>query len=156
MAVMQPRVDIITLGVPDLDAARKFYVEGLGWQTVFDVPGEVVFIQVGHGLLLGLFGAADLDADSGGSPRDKPGNGPHTVAPPMSLAHIVATEPEVGELLRQAEEAGGSILKPPQRADFGGFHGYFADPAGFRWEVATNSGWHVEADGTVVLEPVTD
>jgi uncharacterized glyoxalase superfamily protein PhnB len=74
----------------------------------------------------------------------------------MSLAHIVATEDEVGELLRQAEAAGGTILKPPQRADFGGFHGYFADPAGFRWEVATNSGWHVDADGTVTLGPVVD
>ncbi|MDQ1358762.1 MAG: uncharacterized protein QOG44_3135, partial [Acidimicrobiaceae bacterium] len=51
---------------------------------------------------------------------------------------------------------GGTILKPPQRADFGGFHGYFADPAGFRWEVATNSGWHVDADGTVTLGPVVD
>ncbi|MDQ1399276.1 MAG: uncharacterized protein QOK20_1208 [Acidimicrobiaceae bacterium] len=149
---MQPRVDIITLGVPDLDIARRFYLDGLGWPAVFDVPGEVAFIQIGHGLLLGLFGSAALDVDAGDPPRE----GPHTGAPPMSLAHIVATEDEVGELLRQAEAAGGTILKPPQRADFGGFHGYFADPAGFRWEVATNSGWHVDADGTVTLGPVVD
>ncbi|MDQ1394089.1 MAG: uncharacterized protein QOF30_3066 [Acidimicrobiaceae bacterium] len=149
---MQPRVDIITLGVPDLDAARRFYLEGLGWTAVFDVAGEVAFIQIGHGLLLGLFGAADLDADVGDPRRE----GPHTPSPPMSLAHIVQTEDEVTDLLRQAEAAGGTILKPAQRAEFGGFHGYFADPAGFRWEVATNSGWHVEPDGTVFLGPVGD
>jgi hypothetical protein len=66
----------------------------------------------------------------------------------------VATEEEVEQLLRQAEAAGGTILKPGQRADFGGFHGYFADPSGFRWEVATNSGWRVQSDGTVVIGPI--
>lgn len=60
------------------------------------------------------------------------------------------------EVLHQAEAAGGTILKPLQHADFGGFHGYFADPAGFRWEVAANSGWHVEPDGTVVIGPIVD
>jgi hypothetical protein len=59
-------------------------------------------------------------------------------------------------VLHQAEAAGGTILKPLQHADFGGFHGYFADPAGFRWEVAANSGWHVEPDGTVVIGPIVD
>jgi uncharacterized protein len=72
----------------------------------------------------------------------------------MSLAQVVETEEEVIEVLARAETAGARILKRPQHADFGGFHGYFADPAGFRWEVATNSGWHVLPDGTVVIGPV--
>jgi hypothetical protein len=42
-------------------------------------------------------------------------------------------------------------LKEPQQADFGGFHCYFADPSGFRWEVATNPGWRVGADGRVTI-----
>jgi uncharacterized protein len=159
---MQPRIDIITLGVPDLETARRFYLEGLGWPAVFDVPGEVVFIQIGNGLLLGLFGADALDADAGARDAADGGGagaaadsaGPHRVAPPLSLAQIVATEDEVIQVLDAAEAAGGTILKPGRRADFGGFHGYFADPSGFRWEVATNSGWHVEADGTVVMGPI--
>ena len=44
--------------------------------------------------------------------------------------------------------------KPAQRADFGGFHGYFADPSGFRWEIATNPGWSVAPDGHVTIGPI--
>ena len=31
-------------------------------------------------------------------------------------------------------------MKRPQRAAFGGYHGYFADPDGVLWEVAHNPG----------------
>jgi uncharacterized protein len=144
---MDPAVHLITLGVEDLAAARAFYVEGLGWPSVFEVPGTITFIQVGHGLLLGLFGADDLDADIR-QPRH--GTGPA----PFTLAQILPTEAAVIAALDAAEAAGGTILKPAQHADFGGFHGYFADPSGFRWEVATNPGWSVTADGTVSIGPI--
>jgi hypothetical protein len=152
---MQPRVDIITLGVPDLEAARHFYLDGLGWEAAMDIPGEVAFIQIGHGLLLGLFGADDLEADAdAGRPKPVHPTTVHATPPPMSLAQIVPTEDEVVEILRRAEAAGATILKPAQRADFGGFHGYFADPSGFRWEIATNPGWSVAPDGRVTIGPI--
>jgi uncharacterized protein len=146
---MDPQVHFITLGVPDLEAARNFYVDGLGWPSAFEVPGEIVFIQVGHGLLLGLFGAAALEADIG------PQAGSASGAAPFTLAQVVPTEDQVVAVLAAAEAAGATILKPAQHADFGGFHGYFADPAGFRWEVATNPGWSVAPDGTVSIGPIT-
>jgi hypothetical protein len=145
---MEPRVTFITLGVDDLDAARRFYVDGLGWTPTFEVAGEVVFIQVGPGLLLALWGAADLDADSGGPPGR--GSGPGSFA----LAHNVDSDDAVVGVLAAAAAAGATILKPAQRADFGGFHGYFADPSGFRWEVAHNPGWAIAPDGRVSLGPV--
>jgi hypothetical protein len=37
---------------------------------------------------------------------------------------------------------------------FGGYHGYFADPDGHRWEVCHNPGWSVADDGTVRLTAV--
>jgi catechol 2,3-dioxygenase-like lactoylglutathione lyase family enzyme len=145
---MEPTVHLITLGVPDLAAARAFYVDGLGWQPAFDVPGEITFIQVGHGLLLALFGADALDADIG-----QPG---HTSGPaPLTLAQVLETEDEVTATLAAAQAAGATILKPAQHADFGGFHGYFADPSGFRWEIATNPGWSVASDGTVSIGPIS-
>ena len=151
--VMQPHVHLITIGVADVAAARRFYVDGLGWPPVFEVPGDIVFIQVGPGLALGLWGRSALDADACDTSSARPtGEAP----PPISLAQVVETEEEVVALLAEAEAAGGRILKPAQRADFGGFHGYFADPSGFRWEVATNAGWHIGADGTVVIAPVVD
>jgi catechol 2,3-dioxygenase-like lactoylglutathione lyase family enzyme len=144
---MDPVVHFITLGVADLEKARAFYVDGLGWQPAFEVPGAITFIQVGHGLLLGLFGANDLDADIG-----QPG---HATGPaPFTLAQVLETEEQVTATLAAAEAAGATILKPGQYADFGGFHGYFADPSGFRWEIATNPGWSVAADGTVSIGPI--
>ena len=145
---MNPRVHFITLGVSDLAEARRFYVDGLGWPPALDVPGEITFIQVGHGLLLGLFGAAALDADVGQGAT--PTGGPA----PFSLAQVVDTEDQVRGVLAAAEAAGATVLKPAQRGDFGGFHGYFADPDGFRWEVATNPGWSVDSDGTVSIGPI--
>jgi catechol 2,3-dioxygenase-like lactoylglutathione lyase family enzyme len=143
---MDPVVHLITLGVDDLDEARAFYVDGLGWPATFEAPGAIVFIQVGHGLLLGLFGADDLAADIGV---------PHQRGPsPFTLAQVVETEDEVRATLEAAQTAGGTILKAAQHADFGGYHGYFADPSGFRWEVATNPGWSVAPDGTVSIGPI--
>ncbi len=60
------------------------------------------------------------------------------------------------EVLTDAEAAGATVLTPPQRAEFGGFHAHFADPNGVVWEIAHNPGWSVEDDGTVRLVPVTD
>jgi catechol 2,3-dioxygenase-like lactoylglutathione lyase family enzyme len=143
---MEQRVHFITLGTDDLAAARRFYVDGLGWEPTWEVPDVVVFLQVGPGLLLTLWTAAELDRDAGG-----PGT-PSTPAG-FSLAHNVGSDDEVVAVMADAEAAGATILKPAQRADFGGFHGYFADPCGARWEVAHNPGWHVDPDGRVHIGP---
>jgi hypothetical protein len=145
---MNPRVQLVTLGVADLDKARRFYVDGLGWEPTFEVPGEIAFLQVGHGLLLGLWAADSLDADAG-QPVDRV-----VQPPPFSLAQLVDTEVEVNAVLLAAQAAGATILKPGQWADFGGFHGYFSDPSGFRWEIATNPGWSTGPDGKVTLGPI--
>src|SRR5271154_7504585 len=100
---MQPARRLITLSVPDVDTARAFYVDGLGWPSAFDVPGAITFIQVGHGLLLGLFGADDLDADIG--------QRGHAEGPaPFTLAQVVETEAEVVATLEAAQAAGATIL----------------------------------------------
>ncbi|HZM28864.1 MAG TPA: VOC family protein [Acidimicrobiales bacterium] len=143
---MRPYVSIITLGVPDLAAARRFYVDGLGWPVVMEVEDEVVFLQVGHGLALALWGAEKLAADIGpGTPVGDPAQGA------VALAHNVGTDQEVGRVLAEAEAAGGTILAPPRPAVFGGLQGYFADPAGHRWEVAHNPTFAVADDGSVSI-----
>jgi hypothetical protein len=153
---MEQRMDLVTLGVADVAASRRFYVDGLGWKVTFEVPGDVVFIQINHGLLLGLWGADDLAADAVPGTRAEAvaRNGPGAGAASLSLAQIVATEDEVRAVWEKAEAAGATMLKEPQRAQFGGFHCYFADPSGFRWEIATNPGWEVALDGQVTLGPI--
>jgi uncharacterized protein len=143
---MRPYVSIITLGVPDLAEARRFYVDGLGWPVVMEVAGEVVFLQAGHGLALALWGAEELAADLGpGTPVGNPALGA------IALAHNVDSDEEVGRVMAEAEAAGGTILVPPRPAIFGGLQGYFADPAGHRWEVAHNPTFRVAEDGSVML-----
>ncbi len=145
---MRQRLTCVTLGVTDLGESKRFYVDGLGWRPALDVPGEVVFFQIAPGQLLALFGKDDLAADAGGTPLADPS------AAPISLGYNVDSEAEVIETMALAERAGATILKPAQRADFGGFHGYFADPSGFRWEVVHNAGFQVADDGTVSIGPV--
>ncbi|MGA1836118.1 VOC family protein [Herbiconiux sp. 11R-BC] len=146
---MEQRTDFITLATGDLDAARAFYVEGLGWEPLLDVPGEILFLQVGHGLVLGLFDAeafaADLDAEA---------PGPAPVVSGVTLSHNVGSAAEVDAAVERMRAAGGSIRKPPQAAAFGGYHGHVADPNGVVWEVAFNPGWSVDAEGRVRLVPV--
>ncbi|HKE76370.1 MAG TPA: VOC family protein [Acidimicrobiales bacterium] len=141
---MEPKVSIITLGCPDVAALRRFYVEGLGWTPVMEVPGEVCFIQVGGGVALALWRAEALAEDSG-APVGEPGSSA------VALAHNVDSGDEVVEVLARAEAAGATVLKPAGPIFFGGIQGYFADPAGFRWEVAWNPGWFVAPDGSVSL-----
>ncbi len=144
---MEQTVHLITLATPDLDAARAFYVDGLGWEPTLDVAGEILFFQIGPGLVLGLFLADRFDEDLG---RTATGT---TTASGITLSHNVVGEQEVREVLETAERAGATVVKSPQRADFGGYHGHFADPNGVLWEVCHNPGWHVDTFGRVVLGP---
>lgn len=146
---MRQRVDFITLGVPDLAAARRFYVDGLGWEPTLEVEDEVVFIQVAPGQLLGLWWAGKLEADAG---SDRGAPPPEWRGTGFVLSHNVDGDDEVQRVLDAAAAAGATILRPAERSpDFGGVHGHFADPAGFRWEVAHNPGWRVGPDGRVHL-----
>ena len=57
----------------------------------------------------------------------------------VTLAHNVRSEERVEEVLAEAERAGGKMVKPAQHTSWGGYGGYFADPEGYLWEVATGA-----------------
>jgi catechol 2,3-dioxygenase-like lactoylglutathione lyase family enzyme len=145
---MEPKAHFITLATPDLDAARAFYCDGLGWQPLLDVPGEIIFFQIGHGLVLGLFDAAKFRADVAGAVTDTSTTG-------LTLSHNVDSPEAVDAAVASAVQAGASLIKSPQRADFGGYHGHFADPNGVLWEVCHNPGWRVDESGRVHLGAVS-
>jgi uncharacterized glyoxalase superfamily protein PhnB len=69
----------------------------------------------------------------------------------IALARNVGGEAEVDALIERTEAAGATILKRPQRAFWGGYHAYFADPDGHVWEVAHNPGFKLDESGAVVL-----
>jgi catechol 2,3-dioxygenase-like lactoylglutathione lyase family enzyme len=128
---MDQRVSFITLVVRDLDATRRFYVDGLGWEPELDVPGEVMMIRVADKVVLSLWSEHGFVAEVGQAPaRDG--------VPPVTLAHNLATTEGVDTVLAQARAAGATDVGEGVQREWGGYSGYFADPDGFRWEVAYN------------------
>ncbi len=130
---MDQRISFVTLAVPDLDATRRFYLDGLGWDAALDVPGEVLMIQAGEHLLLSLWVDAEFEAEVGPIAR---GEG----VAPIALAHNVAEKSEVDAVLATARAAGADPVQDAFEREWGGYSGYFADPDGFRWEIAYNPG----------------
>ncbi len=126
---MEPRLNFVTLVVANLERARHFYVDALGWPSAFDSPGNVAMIHVGHKLVLSLWGEAAARAEIGEVTR--------AGTLPFTLAHNVASKAEVDAVLETARAAGAMVHEAVQR-DWGGYSGYFVDPEGFRWEVAYN------------------
>ena len=54
-----------------------------------------------------------------------------------------------GLWLAEAVQAGGTIVRPPARAEWGGTTGAFADPDGYVWEVAHDPDWTIQSDGSI-------
>ncbi len=130
---MNPHVSVITLGVRDLNRAKQFYSEGLGW-PIQQEQGEWVCFSLGNGSsALGLY-PWDTLADDAGVAAD--GSGFRGI----TLSYIVRSEERVDAVLAEAKRAGGTIAKPAQRTSWGGYFGYFADRDGYLWKVVAGAG----------------
>jgi catechol 2,3-dioxygenase-like lactoylglutathione lyase family enzyme len=141
---VQPRLSFVTLGVADIARARAFY-DKLGFRASSASNPDVVFYDVG-GEVLALFGRAALAADAK-VPESAPGFSG------VALAHNVRSEAEVDAVLAEAVAAGAKLIKPGEKAFWGGYTGYFADPDGHLWEVAFNPFFPLDDTGRVQLPP---
>ncbi|MEI8573068.1 VOC family protein [Methylomonas sp. LW13] len=139
---MKQTISFVTLGVADLARSRRFY-KALGWQESSGSQQEVAFFQVGS-LAFALFGREAL-ADDAMVSADGSG------FPGFSLAHNVASAKEVDATLLEAVSAGGKLVRPGEKAAWGGFRGYFSDPDGFLWEVCFNPFFPLDQHGFVQL-----
>jgi catechol 2,3-dioxygenase-like lactoylglutathione lyase family enzyme len=127
---MHPRIDIITIGADDLDAARRFLAGGLGCE-VRSQPGDALALDLGpHASTLELRPwdavAADAGVPSGGDGFRG-----------FTLSYIVDTAQAVDDVLGRSERHGGVIAKPPKRAVWG-YSAYVSDPAGNLWKIASS------------------
>ena len=127
---MEPRLNIVTLGVRDLNKAIQFYRDGLGWPLSSMSVGDFAIFKLSTGTALALYPRELLAKDA--NVNDPGGFGG------ITLAQNVATREEVDLVLSYAVKSGGTILKSARKADWGGYSGYFADPDGHPWEVACN------------------
>lgn len=140
---MRPRITLITLGVDDLEAAVRFYRDGLGLKTEGVVGtefehGAVAFFDLQAGLKLALWPRMSIAHDAGIAL-----SGPAPTE--FTIGHNVATREEVDEVMAQAGRAGARIVKSAHDTFWGGYAGCFQDPDGHLWEVAWNPQWVVEA-----------
>ncbi|WP_254544158.1 VOC family protein [Halomarina pelagica] len=129
---MDPHVSLVTLGVSDLDRSIEFYRDGLGLPMRERTEADVAFFTT-EGAWLALYPVELLAADANAAvPTGGGGFGG------ITLAHNVASRADVDAVVEEAETAGAEVVKSPRETDWGGYAGYFADPDGYRWEVAWN------------------
>lgn len=133
---MKPRISVLTLGVDDLEAALRFYRDGLGLPSEGIIGqefehGEVAFFDLAHGFKLAAFARRDIAHDAGiaQTPRS---------ATEFTIGHNVRSESEVDQVMGQALAAGAHLVKPAQKTFWGGYAGYFQDPDGHLWEIVYN------------------
>ena len=132
-----PLVNVITLGVQDLQRERGFY-QDLGWPVVVEADDFVAFELKGS--ILTLFPVDQLAADS----RARPEIGRGGIR--SSVIISVTTPEEVDRFADRVRAAGGTLTKPPVDAEFfEGRDAYFSDPEGNYWEIA-----YAPADNPVV------
>ena len=132
---MQARIDVITLGVANLERSVAFYralgVESQGIIGTEFPGGTAAMFELDGGLILALYGRDDLEADANAT-FDAPGRGE------FSIGHLVASREEVDTVLVGAVAAGATLTEEPRDRPWGIYSGYFRDPDGHLWEVIWN------------------
>jgi uncharacterized protein len=138
---MEQRLSLITLGISDLERARKFY-EALGWKTGAEEADDVVFFQAGC-MVFALWGREQLAEDSAVSVGSGWGG--------ITLAYNTRSQEEVDQVIEQARKAGATIGREPAETFWGGYSGVFIDPDGYPWEVAHHPHWTIEENGALTI-----
>ncbi len=139
---MEPRIDVITLAVSDLDRALAFYRDGLGLESPGVIgtefagddttpAGAVAMFELRGGLTLAVYPRDELAKDAG-IQLEVPTSGG------FSIGHFVASREDVDALLARAEAAGATVTGGPHDRPWGIYSGYFRDPDGHLWEVIWN------------------
>lgn len=140
------RINLITLGVKDINKSLLFYRDGLGFTTPVseENPDIVFFSNAGTRLALYPLDELAVDINEEDPPRGKGFSG-------ITLAYNAKSLEEVDEIIKRAEKAGARIVKTPQRVFWGGYSGYFCDPDGYYWEVAYWENWEFDENDMLVI-----
>jgi uncharacterized protein len=125
------QVTAIMLGVEDLARSKRFYAEGLGCALDQDYPHFVSFMLGEGSSSLALYQREAAAQDAGVSSEGSGFRG-------VSFHFIVPSRAAVDEVIGNAMAAGGGVVKAAEATQWGYF-GYFSDPDGYLWKVATSS-----------------
>jgi catechol 2,3-dioxygenase-like lactoylglutathione lyase family enzyme len=140
---MRQKLTVITLGVSDLEKATEFYEQGLGWKKSSASTDDLVLFSLG-GFALALYPRNLLAADASVPAEGRGFSG-------VTVSFNAKSIKEVDEVLLEVEKVGATIVKPAQKAFWGGYSGYFQDPDGHLIEVAYNPFWPLDDNGDLRL-----
>jgi uncharacterized glyoxalase superfamily protein PhnB len=126
------KISIICLGVKNMAESIRFYRDGLGFKTDEQEENPLVTFFNTTGAVIELCPVHVLAKDI------NPNNPPSIAAgfSGITLSYDAKSKDEVREIIELARKAGAEIVSEPGDASWGGYHGYFADPNGYYWEVA--------------------
>jgi uncharacterized protein len=139
---MDPRIDVITVAVADLERALAFYRDGLGLESSgvigtewvgdeVEPNGAVAMFELQGGPILCLYPRTELAKDAQ-VPLGPPKTGE------FSIGQVVTSKAEVDAVLAQAHAAGATLTDQAHDRPWGIYSGYFRDPDGHLWEVIWN------------------
>ena len=139
------RLHLILLGVDNVPASIKFF-EALGWKkSPTGNDGFAKFDMGGYALC--LLSREDFARDAL-SPTSM-GSG----FAGIGLVYLARTPDEVPRILQKAAEAGGTLVKPATRTDWG-VAGYFKDPNGHLFEVDYEGAWVLDSEHRLIVDQV--
>jgi uncharacterized protein len=133
---MRPRINVLTLGVDDLERSLAFYRDGMGLDTDGIIgkefeDGAIVLFKMKDDFILALYPTASLA-------KDAKVTATKARLGAASIGQLVKSKAEVDAVIRQAEQAGAIVTDPPHDRFWGGYSGYFHDPDGHLWEIIWN------------------
>nr|WP_319397644.1 GNAT family N-acetyltransferase [uncultured Carboxylicivirga sp.] len=145
---MEQRLTIITLGVTDLIESERFYSKIIGWKKTGQSNENIIFYNL-NGFQLALYQIDKLAEDAKMKSINLDFRG-------FTLAYNLRTENEVDLIFDNLLAKGVEITKKPERASWGGYSGYFADPDKNLWEVAYNPYLQLDKNGNTVDSEKTE
>jgi lactoylglutathione lyase len=124
-------VNVAVLFVEDLDGAKRFYKETIGFATAFEDDSSIAFNTGGAMLmLLNLDGAIDLlTSDTVAGER-----------PAGACSQLVSFVDDVDAVYTDLLAKGVEFVREPETRPWGMRTAHFADPEGNIWEVAQEVG----------------
>ena len=141
--MMRQKLNLITLGVDDLEKSLNFYEKGLGWKKSDKSMEDLALFPLG-GITLALYPRKELADDTTLKYQPAEFSG-------MTISYNAKSEKEVDEILNQVEKLGAKIIKPAQKVFWGGYSGYFKDLDGHLFEVAFNPHWKLDDKDNLIL-----
>ncbi|MED1203321.1 VOC family protein [Heyndrickxia acidicola] len=126
------RISLITIGAKNLPALRSFY-QRLVWEET-EISSDQYAVFKTAGVLLSLFPIEELAKDAGIPVEEAAKSGFSGI----TLAINVDKKEDVDHAIELVREAGGTILREPSDAFWGGRTSYFTDPENNCWELAWN------------------